>query len=183
MAVQITAGGEHTCALFDTGEIRCWGKNFTGQLGQGNTERLGGADDDIIEHLPPVDLGTGRSAVQVSAGLSHTCAVLDNGDVKCWGRNGSGQLGVGHTKDIGTKTDQMGDALAAVDLGKDQAAKQVAAGYFHTCAILTNGTVKCWGRNTFGQLGQSHTADIGDDPGEMGNKLQPIMLADLVTRR
>ena len=96
-AVQITSGRYHTCALLESGSVRCWGKNLYGQLGLGKTEKVG--DDESPADEQPVPLGD--VALQLSAGGHHTCAVLEGGGIKCWGRNDSGQLGYGHTNDIG----------------------------------------------------------------------------------
>ena len=107
----------------------------------------------ISVNAPPslsYDLGTGNSTSvysnkQVAAGYQHTCAILDNGSVMCWGENGHGQLGNGGTGDE--------HIPVWVDLGTDRTAVAITAGYRHTCAILDNGSVSCWGQGIFGQLG------------------------------
>jgi alpha-tubulin suppressor-like RCC1 family protein len=157
-AGSLDLGRFHGCAITASGALRCWGVNQYGQLGQGNTTNIG---DSVGESTVPVDLG-GHDAVAVSAGEFHTCAVLDDGSLRCWGRNDHGQLGQGNTTDIG---DNAGESSVEVDLG-GAAARGVAAGMFHTCALMDDGSVRCWGRNTFGQLGQGNTTDIGDDSGE-----------------
>ena len=123
--------------------------------------------------LPAVDLGTGRTATAIAAGGNHTCAILDTAAVKCWGENGSGQLGQGNTADRGDGPGEMGDNLAPIDLGTGRTATAIAAGAGHTCAILDDGEVKCWGQNGSGQLAQGDTATRGDGPGEMGDDLDP----------
>ena len=115
------------------------------------------------DNLLAVDLGTGKTARAIEAGDNHTCAILDNESVKCWGANASGQLGLGHTNIRGDNSSLMGDNLLAVDLGSDRTAKAIAAGYAHTCAILDNSLVKCWGSNTSGQLGLGDTDNRGDN--------------------
>ena len=85
---------------------------------------------------------------KVSAGAYHTCAILDNGDLKCWGYDGAGQLGDG-----GTNTDTNAPSSTAIDLGTGRTAFAVSAGHKHTCAILDNGDLKCWGYDDHGQLG------------------------------
>ena len=138
-AVAITAGGFHTCALLDDGNISCWGKALEGQLGTGGT----------IQQNSPVltaSLGIGRTAVSVSAGGSHTCAVLDNGSISCWGRNTEGQIG------NGVNTQQNYPVLTA-SLGNGRTATSISAGGGHTCAALDNGSVSCWGDGVYGQLG------------------------------
>jgi alpha-tubulin suppressor-like RCC1 family protein len=175
-AQALAAGEFHTCALLDDGTVKCWGWNYTGQLGLGDTSDRGDAPLEMGDDLPAVDLGTGRTAQALAAGYLHTCALLDDGTVKCWGRNNSGQLGLGDTGDRGQVIGEMGDSLPAVDLGTGRTAQALAAGEFHTCALLDDGTVKCWGRNGYGQLGLGDTSDRGDEPVEMGDALPAIYL-------
>lgn len=135
----VSAAGYHSCALMNTGGVKCWGINSSGQLGDGTTTR----------RLTPVDVvGLAASAVQVSAGHSHTCAVLVTGAVQCWGRNTAGQLGDGTTVDRTAPTDVVG-------LGSGVA--HVAAAYSHTCARLSDGGARCWGSNAVGELGDGTT--------------------------
>ena len=165
-AVAVAAGGDHTCALLDTGRVRCWGQDNHGQLGYGNTEWIG--DDEAPGSAGPVNLGRGRTAVQITAGQDHTCALLDNGTVRCWGLNADGQLGYGNTDTIGDN--ETPGSVGPVDLGPGRTAVAISAGAWHTCALLDNGTVRCWGRNDRGQLGYGNTDPIGDDepPGPVG---------------
>lgn len=175
-AYKIASGWFHSCALLDNDDLKCWGKNANGQLGIGNTLSVGNGPGQMGDSLAAVDLGTGRFAVQVSAGYAHTCALLDNGAVKCWGFNTSGQLGLGHTNTIGDTPAEMGDSLSEVDLGTGRTAVLISAGYDHTCAVLDNDTLKCWGNNSDGQLGMEHTSSLGDGPGEMGDALIVVSL-------
>ncbi|MDG0815897.1 RCC1 domain-containing protein [Bdellovibrio svalbardensis] len=175
-AVQIAGGGMHTCALLDNSTVKCWGEGSSGQLGQGNGNSLGWGGGQMGDSLPAINLGTGRSAVQITAGYSHACALLDNSTVKCWGEGSSGQLGIGSTAKMGDGAGEMGDSLPAINLGTGRRAVQISAGYSHTCALLDNSTVKCWGNNGFGQLGQGSTTNLGDGAGEMGDSLPAINL-------
>jgi alpha-tubulin suppressor-like RCC1 family protein len=87
-------GYAHTCALLSTGGVKCWGYNNEGQLGYSNTTGLS---------EPPastVNLG-GTSAYAISVGGNHTCALLITGKARCWGYNGNGELGYGHTHNVG----------------------------------------------------------------------------------
>ncbi|HEX8821217.1 MAG TPA: RTX toxin [Archangium sp.] len=154
-AVQVVTGGDHTCALLDSGFVRCWGRNDHGQLGYGHTDNVG--DGEPVVSQGYVNLG-GR-ATKLTAGIHHTCAVLTTGKVRCWGYNINGQLGYGHT-------DKVGDTEAvwtAGDVDVGGLVKDVAAGGYHTCAVLTTGKVRCWGYNAHGQLGHGNTTWIGDD--------------------
>ncbi|HEY6881549.1 MAG TPA: hypothetical protein VI299_26165 [Polyangiales bacterium] len=159
----------HWCGLRATGEVVCFGFGSAGQLGWAPQAMppVGG--------YPPVELGTGRSATAIALGRAHSCALLDDGSVKCWGLNNHGQLGLGDTASRGLASAGMGDALPAVPLG--QGAQAIAAGGYHTCALLDDGSVKCWGQNDAGQLGQGDTADRGDAPGEVA-ALAPIALGE-----
>ena len=76
--------------------MKCWGYNDNGQLGYGDTNNRGDGPNEVGDFLPTVDLGTGKKAKQISAGFRHTCAVLNDDSVKCWGSGGYGQLGYGN---------------------------------------------------------------------------------------
>ena len=175
-ATAITAGSFHTCALLDDADVKCWGRNFFGELGLGDTEWRGDGPGEMGDALPRVDLGSSRSAVSISAGDDHSCAVLDDATVKCWGAGLYGQLGTGATDNRGDEVGEMGDALSAVDLGSGRSAISVTAGGSHTCSVLDDDTVKCWGNNSFGQLGQGDTADRGVAGGQMGDSLPAVAL-------
>ncbi|GEM_PF-2158122 len=175
-ATAITSGTEHTCALLDNGTIKCWGEGNAGKLGQGSTDNLGDQPGEMGDNLPAVDLGTGRTATAISSGGRHTCALLDNGTTKCWGSGTFGQLGSGGFTGLGDDPGEMGDNLPPVDLGSGRTAISVDAGWTMTCALLDDGTVKCWGGGFSGQTGQGDTTARGDGPGEMGDNLPPVDL-------
>jgi alpha-tubulin suppressor-like RCC1 family protein len=175
-AKAVVAGSEHTCALLDDDQVKCWGKNDTGQLGLGDRTNRGAAAADMGDNLPAVMLGSGRHALSISAGIAHTCALLDTHAVKCWGGNGGGFLGLGDMVDRGDDPGEMGDSLPTVDVGGGRRVFQLAASANHTCALLEDGALKCWGGNSWGQLGQGDITYRGDGPNEMGNALLPIDL-------
>ena len=134
--VQISAGTRHTCALLNDQSLRCWGRNSEGQLGDGTT----------TNRRNPVQVLTGVQ--QVSSGVEHTCALLTGGSVRCWGRNGDGRLGDGTTTDrqspvevLASGSTQGTDVLGGVT--------RISAGSSHTCALLSDQTVRCWGANGF----------------------------------
>jgi len=173
-AMALSAGTDHTCAILDDKSTKCWGSNRKGQLGLGDTTARGYKKGQMGNLLPAVDLGTGRFATAISAGYQHTCAILDDKSVKCWGANDDGRLGLGDRNTRGQRTYNIGDKLPAVDLGTGRFATAIAAGYQHTCAILDDKSTKCWGDNTFGQLGQNDTMSYGRDPGTMGDNLPVV---------
>ncbi|HEX8822385.1 MAG TPA: hypothetical protein VF794_20835, partial [Archangium sp.] len=162
-AVELVAGFAHTCALLDTGKVRCWGHNAHGQLGLRHTRPIG--DDE----LPSGDVDVGGTVRPLVSGAWHTCALLEGGTVRCWGRNDSGQLGLGHTRPIGD--DESPASVGVVSLGGTVVQLAAHGTSQHTCALLEGGTVRCWGRNAHGQLGQGHTNSIGDDetPASVGS--------------
>lgn len=175
-AVSVALGSLHTCALLDTGQVKCWGMNRYGQLGLGDTFDRGDVLAELGDNMPTVDLGTGRTALAISAGDSHTCALLDTGQVKCWGLNSSGELGLGDTNNRGDEPGEMGDSLPFVELGAGLTAVDLSSGNSHNCVILDTGQVKCWGENLFGELGLGDRNQRGDEPDEMGNNLPCVDL-------
>lgn len=134
----LAAGGSHTCALI-SGGVKCWGDNFYGQLGDGTT----------TSSSTPVDvIGLGSGVIALATGGSHTCALIATGGIKCWGYNYYSQLGDGTTTDSSTPVDVSGLSSGVVAL---------TAGGRHTCALTASGGLKCWGRNSYGQLGDGTT--------------------------
>jgi hypothetical protein len=150
--VEVAAGGAHTCARFSTGVVRCWGQGVYGALGYGNTESIG--DDETP--LSAGDVNVGGFVIGLAAGDNHTCALLDNGKVRCWGTPTSGPLGYAGGPEGPTPAD-AGD----IDVGGT--VTQITAGTSHTCALLDTGAIRCWGDGSVGALGYGNTNDIGDD--------------------
>ncbi|NBP50964.1 MAG: hypothetical protein EBU70_07250, partial [Actinobacteria bacterium] len=172
----VATGAAHTCALLDDGRVKCWGSNGQGQLGVGDTNDRGDGPGEMGDALPFVDLGTGRSAVAIAAGANHTCALLDDGRVKCWGANSTGQLGISSTGSRGRKASEMGDSLPAVALPGGRTAVAIAAGDSHSCAILSDASLVCWGEGVGGRLGQGSEARVGDDPSRSVASTPPVSL-------
>ncbi len=170
----VIAGGYVSCTRSDM-EVKCWGENALGQLGQGHTSDVGDEQNEMGGSVPAIQLGNDFSVQSLAVGHAHVCALSADGRVKCWGGNGRGQLGQGHVRSVGTKANEMGDDLPSVDLGTSQVL-QIIAGQGHTCVLLTDGTVKCWGGNEMGQLGVGDTENRGDEPGEMGDALPSVAL-------
>ncbi|MCB9753386.1 MAG: hypothetical protein H6713_25885 [Myxococcales bacterium] len=182
VAVKLEAGSGNTCAVLEGGALKCWGRNDYGQLGLGHAENVGDEPGEMGDDLPTVDLGAGVKVVDVAAGHYHACALLEGGDVKCWGHDSGGQLGLGgspqacgNTDCRGVVPEDMGDNLPTVDLGAGQKAIAITAGFSASCALLEGGDVKCWGAGLTTGQGDG-VANVGDDPGEMGDNLPPIVL-------
>ena len=131
----VATGFFHSCARSLAGGIKCWGFNFNGQLGDGTT----------TQRLTAVDVsGLTVGVTAITTGNNHSCARTTGGGVKCWGSNDSGQIGDGSTT----------NRSLAIDVsGLTSGVSAISAGDKHTCALTTNGGVKCWGRNVEGQLG------------------------------
>ncbi len=144
---QVVAGDHHSCMRTEAGSIKCWGNSPQGALGYGFATQTGG----WLGNVP-----IGGDASFLVAGAEHTCAVVDGGMVRCWGEGGNGALGHGGTEDIGDN-EQPTD-LAALWLG--EAVTQLAAGYYHTCALTASGAVRCWGEANQGALGYGNKQDI-----------------------
>jgi alpha-tubulin suppressor-like RCC1 family protein len=154
-AAQIVGGTHHVCARLVSGKVRCWGYGYDGALGYGNDESIG--DDEAVSEAGDVDVGP--DVVQLTAGDFGTCALLLAGSVRCWGENGWGQLGYGHTLSVGLH--ETPSSVGDVDVGGS--VSFVDMGYGHSCAVLDTGRVRCWGRGSTGALGYGNLNDIGDD--------------------
>ncbi len=156
-ALSLAASLGHTCAVFEDGSVRCWGDNSSGQT-------RGAAGSTVFANASaPAALGVGAPAVQVAAGGSHTCVLRDDGGVRCFGANDSGQCGAKLSNSSlslhGTQDVVLGGPAA-----------QICAGTDHNCALLDDRSVRCWGSGVAGRLGYGNTNDVGDDesPAEAG---------------
>jgi alpha-tubulin suppressor-like RCC1 family protein len=130
---QVSAGEYHTCAVTTTDKAYCWGRGFSGQIGDGKT---------YLRFTPRAVVG-GLSFGRVTAGGSHTCGETTSNLAYCWGSNGNGQLGDVTTDQRLTPTPVQGGLVF----------KQVDAGGFHTCGVASGFLAWCWGYNEYGQLG------------------------------
>ena len=138
----VSAGGEYTCVRLSDGTAKCTGRNQFGQLGDGSW-----TDFSTLRTVSGI-----TTATRVTAGDEFACALLADGTARCWGLGESGQRGDGG---FGTF------ALIPVTVNGLTGAVGLAAGYGHTCALLSNGTMRCWGENREGQLGNGTTANPG----------------------
>jgi cysteine-rich repeat protein len=171
--VQLALGSNFTCALLDTDEVKCWGSGQHGRLGQGDQADLG--SDQAPADIPAIDFG-GGTPIHIAAGNEHACAVMESGELRCWGRNIYGQLGLPGVAMVGD--DELPGEMPAVNLGEGIVAEQVAAGVAHTCALLGGGGVLCFGGDYGGQLGTPGPAEnVGDD--EEPAASNPVLLSDV----
>lgn len=157
----LVAGLAHHCALYGgvicgymacgccspQGAIQCWGDNSRGQLGNGQT----------VNSSLPVSVNGISDAVSIAAGSSHTCAALGDGTVQCWGDNSRSQLGDGSTTSSSVPVSVL-NLTNAASTSKYYGNRCIGAGDLHTCVILNDGTLQCWGDNAYGQLGNGTTA-------------------------
>ena len=144
---QIALGNNHTCALLTDGTVRCWGRNSSGQLGDGSTTAR-------LHPVQVLDSGSTplRGVTQIDVGGNHTCAVLTDRTARCWGQGSNRQLGDGDNADRSNPVEVLASGstpLAGVT--------QISAGKNHSCAVLTDRTARCWGSGTSGRLGDGET--------------------------
>ncbi len=149
IVTSVSSGGESSCAVLSDGNVECWGENEHGQLGNGTT----------TTSPTPVQVSGISNAIQVSVGGDHACAVLSDHSVKCWGVNTYGQLGNGATlpaADSDTPVQVYSSGTTPLT-----GVTHVSAGNIHTCALLTGGTLECWGYDGSGELGNGATNSTG----------------------
>jgi alpha-tubulin suppressor-like RCC1 family protein/serine/threonine protein kinase len=136
----VAVGDEHACALLADRRVACWGDNTSGQTGVVQNFRIGSnATPVVVQYL--------NGAVDIAAGLRHTCAELFDGSVRCWGRNHSGEIGTA------SGAGPEGGSAQPVRVEGVEHPAALALGEFHSCAMLSDRTVWCWGGNGWGQLG------------------------------
>jgi alpha-tubulin suppressor-like RCC1 family protein len=156
-ATQISAGGGGVCALLAGGDVECWGDNTEGELGDGTTA---GPDCGGACSATPVAVSGITNATQISTNVSGACALLATGTINCWGNNTDGALGDGT---IGGPDCGGGCSATPVAVSGITTAIQISTNVAATCAVLTTGSVDCWGLNTYGQLGDGSV--LGPDCG------------------
>jgi cysteine-rich repeat protein len=174
---QVDAGTGYACVLGEDGDVRCFGENSWGNL-------VSGTSAAQVGNLPanqawPAAL-VGANVAALSVGGYVTCARYTDGTAKCWGFGYYGVLGQPSRASIGNPLgDEPGETasnLPPINLGTAASVKDLSAGSTFVCALLTTGTIRCWGSNSEGQLGIGHTDDIGDSEDEMGSALIETMV-------
>jgi len=137
---KIYAGNYHTCAILDSGDVKCVGKNSYGQLGLGHNNEVS---------TPEVVAGF-KNATELALGAEHTCAIMPDHSVKCVGDNQYGQLGNATNRTTNT----------IIRISGFHGAKSIAAGSHHTCVVRRDNQVVCTGRNLGGSLGTGDTSNL-----------------------
>ncbi len=164
VVTNVSCGGGYSCVRFANGQLKCWGWNVNGELGQGDTKARGD-DPGEMAVLPTIPLPI--NVLELSSGPVHVCARGASG-IKCWGGNNA-TLGTGNSNNIGDAPGEVA-GLGYIDLAPTKPLS-VSAGYLVTCARMDDQSVRCWGS---GGLGLGTTDVHGDDPGEMGLALPAI---------
>lgn len=140
----VSAGWSHACGLTPSGGVKCWGSNQYGQLG----------NNSMTSSLAPVDVqGLSTGVASLHLGARHSCALMTDGKVKCWGGNDLGQLG-----DFTLTT-----RLVPVE-ARTANVTQMATGATHNCAAVSTGGVWCWGDDSFNKIGNSTVGTYATEP-------------------
>ncbi|MDC3282031.1 hypothetical protein OAV46_03230 [Euryarchaeota archaeon] len=149
-AVAVDTSYRSTCAILNDTSTKCWGVNENGQLGDGTQASSGGSENNYVGRMVNVSFSGESYAVALASSMRHRCAIMNNGSIQCWGQNNAGQVGIGSTG-YAVTTPQL------VNIGENVSAVGISAGRFHTCVLLNDSSVKCWGYNGDGQLGDNST--------------------------
>lgn len=140
--IEISADYYHTCLLYTDGGVKCWGYNEAGEIGDG--VGVGKFTSELVEIR-----GLGGEVLKIDTGTKHSCALLVDRKMRCWGSNEYGQLGDGTREDSSIPVDVVGLEDKVLDM---------SVGGSHTCATLLNGKIKCWGSRTYGELGDGRAS-------------------------
>jgi len=163
---QIAPSALHNCALLTDGQVRCWGSGATGRLGYGDTNNVGNGVGVSIQAKGNVPVDSTRTVIQIATGSDHTCALLSDGQVRCWGPGTNGMLGYDSTSDVGSGAAPFNNISDAGDVPVGGRVIQLSLGTTHSCALLSTGAVRCWGSGAGGKLGHDSVANIGDGVGQ-----------------
>ena len=158
-AISVTAGDLYTCAPLSDNTVKCWGYNIKGQLGN---DSYADSNTPVVVQTSDTDPAPLSDVIAIAASFLHTCVLIDDdsdgigNSVKCWGFNYYGQLGNNSMVDSKTPVTVHASVSDATPLSD---VVSISTSNFHTCALLLAGTMKCWGNNSYGQLGNGTTVD------------------------
>lgn len=174
MIESFSMGGFHICAVSTEGKLKCWGVGEFGGLGLEDVNGRGDDPDEMGDNLPFVQIGTGRTVLSVSCGTLSTCVVMDTRQIKCWGSDYEGSIGSTSPENglVGAAPGEMGDNLLPVALPTGSLVKQVSCANIHTCVVLVDGDVYCFGAGLAIGLPGYESAN----PYELGNSLPKVDL-------
>jgi alpha-tubulin suppressor-like RCC1 family protein len=174
----VATGPSHACALISGGAVHCWGDNREGEYGLGSTTPKN-TNSALPSSYGNASLKSGLTATSISLGDSFNCSRLDDGELECWGYNGTGQLGLGSTQTVGDVA--IPGSTGLVSTGST-AVSQVVNGQSHTCILYANNAgIKCWGGNQSGELGYGDINNRGDTGSTTPLMLLPISLPSGLT--
>lgn len=169
---QIRVTNYVTCGVTRSGQALCWGYNGNGQLGQEDTVERGLTPETVPSEIPYIHLGetTEVQSIFMPSNQAGVCVTLLGGTFKCWGALGV-RGGTGENVIKGATPNTMGDRLPYSFIGRRVSIEQLALGGSHSCAKMTDGSVKCWGSNFNGAVGSESTSNIGMDLNSIGDKI------------
>ena len=167
---KFSGSGSSNCVLLSNGRLKCFGLNTSGELGYGDVTNRGGSTNQMGEYLIEVDLNSTILYIQTASNFA--CVVSDsNDDIRCWGRNAYGELGLSDASNRGDGPFEMGTYLPTLSFGSGFELHSLRSGGFQSCVISSSLTIKCWEYNISGQLGIESTEAKGNNANEMGNYL------------
>lgn len=170
-AKSISCGGYFTCVILSNDTVKCSGRELgNGNLGQDSEDNIGDGSSTTfptVSGTPVINLGNTSTVKMLATGYQHACVITTTDEVKCWGCNLNGQLGIDSVTADGTPMNPMPPGATNV-VGPDTSspppyATHVSTGFAHTCVLLSNGDAKCWGDNSYGAAG------AGNLPGKDGD--------------
>jgi len=177
LPTQIAIGHHHTVILSEGNEVITWGYNNQGQLGIESVDYIGNEIGEMGKNLLPINLGSGQIPYKIISSISSSCTLMINEqDMKCWGRNTEGQLGYGDTSTRGDSANSMGSYLEFVPLPPGITVSKIRSGMYIYGIISQSSTLYLWGSGISGGLGNGGTDNIGDLPNQLGSYLPSVKL-------